>query len=369
MIEKLDVDLDAIYQNLENIHALAPRAKVFSVVKANAYGLGAVAVSKHIADITDTFCVAIFEEGKELRLAGITKPILVLGYIPEEDVEAAVEFDLMPTVFTLQQAEQFERAAKKYEKKIGVHIAVDTGHSRIGFVPSEQAIADVEQIAGMQHVDIEGIFSHFSTADEEDRAFSELQYERFVSFLAALEERDVELGIRHLANDAGTMRFAEAREMDAIRIGIGMYGQYPSDYVRAKRDVELLATFTWKAVVSNVKTVPAGTSISYGRTYIADSERVIATVQCGYADGYPRLLSNKADVLIRGRRARIRGNVCMDQMMVDVTDIPGVKIGDWATLIGTDKDDRIDADELALLARTISYEIMTGIGPRVPRQY
>lgn len=369
MIDQLRVDLDAIYRNLENIHALTPDAKVFSVVKADAYGLGAVPVSKYIEPITDTYCVAIVDEAVELRDAGIEKPILILGYVPPEDAKVVVARDITVTVFTREQAQILDDTAKAQNKKASINIGIDTGHSRIGFVPGEETFDVIKEIATMEHLEIAGIFSHFSTADEREVDFTHLQRARFLDVIARLEGEGIDLGIRHLSNDAGAMRLREAGAMDAIRVGIGMYGQYPSAYVKAQQDVALEPTFTWEAIVSNVKTIEKGTSVSYGRTYIAEEPRVIATIQCGYADGYPRTLSNLGDVLIRGKRARIRGNVCMDQMMVDVTDIAGVSVGDVATLIGTDGQERIDADELADKTKTISYEIMTNIGKRVPRLY
>lgn len=366
-LNELIVDLSAIRNNIENIMAFAEDAKFFAVVKANAYGLGSVAVSKAIEDLADAYCVATFAEALELREAGIEQDILILGYVDPVDFPLCEEQNFILTAYSLAYAQKMEDYWERTGGSLRVHIKLDTGHGRLGFQTNEKSLGEVLQMARLHGVRIEGVFSHFSTADEKKRGFTKKQYERFMNFVEQLETHGVDCGIRHISNDAGLLQFGYS--LDAVRIGIGMYGEYPSDVVEEDHPGLLQHVVTWKTVVSHVKWIHKGDTLSYGRTYEAKGDRKIATVAIGYADGYKRVFSNRADVLIRGKRARVAGNVCMDQFMVDVTDIPDVAVGDEVVLLGHQGEEEVSCEELAELAYTIPYEILTSIGDRVERKY
>ena len=361
------VDLDAIRENItEAKKALPHHMRFCAVVKADGYGHGAPAVAKNIDDLVDMYAVATVEEGCILRQHGIWKPILNLGVVPESSYTLMLEQDIMPSVFTLSQAEKIDREAEKMGIIASITLAVDTGMGRIGILAEDpEGVATAEAIARMPHLSAEGIFSHFASADESDKRFAELQYRRFMNFTEALEQRGIHIPVKHCANSAGILE-GLGTEMDMVRDGISLYGLYPSGEVDRTR-IHLRPALSWKANVSYVKTVPAGTTVSYGSIFTADREMEIATLPVGYADGYPRALSNQADVLIHGHRCRQLGRVCMDQIMVDVTGL-GVKINDVATLLGRDGEEKItlyDWEKFGLFR----YEVLCNIGKRVPRVY
>lgn len=369
---KLWVDLPALRENFIRLSTLAPEAKHFGVVKGNGYGLGAVAVAKAIEADADMLCVAVPEEVQKLVEAGIAKPILCLGLLPDDWMDYFVTHGIRPTVYTVEAAEKLNALAGKHNTILPIHIKIDTGHTRIGFMWNDPDImAHITAIAHMEHLNIEGIYSHFASADEEDRAYTEDQILRYKTVTDQLMENGVAIGIRHLSNDAGLMMYRPDAIFDAVRIGIGLYGEYPSDYVEDLKPIELLPVARWEATVNNVKDIEPGTAVSYGGTWRSEVPTTLATIQVGYADGYFRALSNRADVIINGVRCPIRGRVCMDQMMVDVTEAGEVHIGDKAILLGQDphSEERITGAELGRLAGTISYEIMTHIGQRVDREY
>ena len=362
---RVKIDLDAIAENMDAIREKAG-VPVMAVVKADAYGHGAVQVARLLQGKCAFFCVSSILEAMELRQAGLTTPILILGYTPVEAFPTAIREGIRPTIYRLEDAEALSKAAQLLELPARFHFAVDTGMSRIGFQVTE-ADADIcARIANLPGLYAEGLFSHFATADCADLSRAEAQAQRFAEFDEMLRVRGVKIPIRHLNNSAGLMNFATPYEM--VRSGIITYGMYPSDEV----DPGLLAlrpALQWLSRVTHVKTLPAGREISYGGTYVTKSDTVVATIPVGYADGYRRNLSGKFYVLIRGQKAPIIGRICMDQMMVDVTHIPGAAVGDQVTLVGSDGGETIAMEEISAQADSFNYEFVCGISRRVPRQY
>ena len=362
---RVKIDLDAIAENMDAIREKAG-VPVMAVVKADAYGHGAVQVARLLQGKCAFFCVSSILEAMELRQAGLTTPILILGYTPVEAFPTAIREGIRPTIYRLEDAEALSKAAQLLELPARFHFAVDTGMSRIGFQVSEEDADTCVQIARLPGLYAEGLFSHFATADCADLSRAEAQAQRFAEFDEMLRVRGVKIPIRHLNNSAGLMNFATPYEM--VRSGIITYGMYPSDEV----DPGLLAlrpALQWLSRVTHVKTLPAGREISYGGTYVTKSDTVVATIPVGYADGYRRNLSGKFYVLIRGQKAPILGRICMDQMMVDVTHIPGAAVGDQVTLVGSDGGETIAMEEISAQADSFNYEFVCGISRRVPRQY
>ncbi|MDD6920431.1 MAG: alanine racemase [Eubacteriales bacterium] len=369
-INYVEVNRENARQNFLNIRKMKKDSKAYVVIKADAYGLGASELAKYLEKDADGFCVARLEEAKELREVGITKQIICLGYTPDELINDFIDFDIDPSIYTIEKARKLNEVSKEKGVIAKIQIVIDTGHSRIGFVhDDEQTPSIIKEIANMTNLEIKGIYSHFSCADEEDETFTLLQIERFNNVIDKLRNDGVDVGLKHIANDAGIIAFSDRFDFEAIRLGIGVYGEYPSEYIKSTNKVELLPVLQWFSKVGNVKTIKAGTGVSYGQKWVATKDTVIATLAVGYADGYFRALSNKASVIINGVKCPIRGAVCMDQMMVDVTGVDDVKIGDKAILIGGDDMIYIDANELANYAGTINYEIMTSISKRVERRY
>lgn len=359
------IDLDAVSSNFDAVRRKAG-VPVMAVIKADAYGHGAVPVARLLEKRCAFFGVSSMSEALELRDAGITRPILILGYTPPEAFPDAVHLGIRPAIFRREDGEALSRAAVEAGGSAAFHFAVDTGMSRIGFQVT-QADADVcAEIAALPGLTPEGLFSHFATADCRDLSRARAQAERFDAFDAMLKRRGVRIPIRHLNNSAGLMNFDRHYEM--VRSGIVTYGLYPSDEVDAGL-LPLTPAMRLLSRVSCVKSLPRGREISYGGTFVTSRPTVVATVPVGYADGYRRSLSGKFYVLIHGQRAPILGRVCMDQMMVDVTDIPGVQAGDTVTLIGTDGDETISMEDIAAAAGSFNYEFACGISRRVARVY
>ena len=359
------IDLDAISDNLDAIREKAG-VPVMAVIKADAYGHGAVQVARLLKDKCAFFCVSSILEALELRDAGLTTPILILGYTPIEAFPTAILQDIRPAIYRLEDGKALSQAAGFLNKTAKFHFAVDTGMSRIGFQVT-QADADIcAKIAGLPGLEAEGMFSHFATADCTDLSRAETQAARFAEFDEMLQKRGIRIPIRHLNNSAGLMNFRTPYEM--VRSGIITYGMYPSDQVDPGL-LKLRPALRWLSRVTHVKTLPAGREISYGGTYVTTQDTVIATIPVGYADGYRRNLSGKFYVLIHGQKAPILGRICMDQMMVDVTGIPGVKVGDRVTLVGTDGAETITMEAISALADSFNYEFVCGISRRVPRVY
>lgn len=363
------VSLQAIGHNIGEVRKrLAPGVKLMAVIKADAYGHGACRVGKYLESQVDYFAVATLEEALELRESGITRPILILSYISPSQYPELVEHNITQTIDSPEQADALEAAAARAGVRAKIHIAVDTGMTRIGFQVTEEEADRVARIAQLPHLEMEGIFTHFSCADQEDKTYCGMQLEKFERMCRYLEERKVKIPIRHICNSAGIMEF-DGYRFDMVRSGIVTYGLYPSEEVQKDR-LNLIPAMEWKAHVIHVKDVEAGVSVGYGATYTTSRPVTrIATVSVGYADGYPRALSGKGSVLIHGKRAPILGRVCMDQMMVDVTEIPDVKVEDVVTLVGRDGNASISMEEIADPAMRFNYEMVCSVGKRVPRIY
>ena len=359
------IDLDAIESNIDAIRARVG-VDVMAVIKADAYGHGAVQVARLLQDKCSFFGVSSILEAMELRRAGLYNPILILGHTPVRAFPALVQAEIRPTIFHYEAALALSKAAQLLDKPAAFHFAVDTGMSRIGFQVTEEDADLCAKIAQLPGLEPEGIFSHFATADCADLTRSREQAALFDRFCQMLKDRGVEIPIRHMDNSAGVLNFENHYEM--VRAGIVTYGMYPSDEVPTG-NLNLRPALQWLSRVTHVKTLPAGREISYGGTYVTDKETVVATVPVGYADGYHRNLSGRFYVLIRGKRAPILGRVCMDQLMVDVTDIPGVALNDRVTLVGRNGNEEITMEQMAQTLDTINYEIVCGISRRVPRVY
>ena len=360
-----EVDLDAIAHNFQAARDHLPAdMKLLVTVKANAYGHGAVRVAKLLQDRVDYFALAAMDEAVQLRQAGIAAPLLILGPVQPADYPRAAKYDVALAVSSLAEAKAISECAERFDKKITVHFALDTGMSRIGFPCLEEAAKEINEAARLPGLVPEGIFSHFALADSKDKSYVNLQKSNFCRMLDLI---GLDFPIRHLYNSAAIAELEP--EYDMAREGIILYGLLPSDEVDLSSIGGVKPAMALRSHVSFVKALPAGTPISYGCTYVTEKDSVIATVMAGYADGVPRLLSNCGEVIIRGMKAPITGRVCMDQFMVDVSHIPGVCAGDVVTIFGTDGNETITADEVAEKAQTIGYELVCGVAPRVPRVY
>ena len=359
------IDLDAIEANIDAIRSRVG-VDVMAVIKADAYGHGAVQVARLLQDKCSFFGVSSILEAMELRREGLYNPILILGHTPVRAFPALVQAEIRPTIFHYEDAVALSKAAQLLDKPAAFHLAVDTGMSRIGFQATEEDADICAEIAKLPGLQAEGLFSHFATADCPDLSKSRAQAELFDKFYQMLKDRGVEIPIRHMDNSAGLMNFENHYEM--VRAGIVTYGMYPSEDVPAET-LPLRPALQWLSRVTHVKTLPAGREISYGGTYVTTKDTVVATVPVGYADGYRRSLSGKFYVLIRGKRAPILGRVCMDQLMVDVTDIPGVTLNDRVTLVGRNGNEEITMEQISAVADSFNYEFVCGISRRVPRVY
>lgn len=359
------IDLDAIRENIETVRRKTGTA-VMAVVKADAYGHGAVPVAQHLRDICSFFGVSSAAEALELRQAGLDNPILILGHTPVDAFPLVVEQEIRPAIFRWEDALALSEEAQHQGKTAKFHFAVDTGMSRIGFQAEEDAAELCCRIAGLPGLCPEGLFSHFATADCADLSKAREQARKFDWFCDLLKQRGLEIPIRHMNNSAGLMNFTD--QYDMVRCGIVTYGLYPSPEVDPKL-LPLKPALSWHSHVSHVKTLPAGREVSYGGLYVTREDTRVATIPVGYADGYWRSLSGRFYVLIHGRRAPILGRVCMDQMMVDVTHIPQTQPGDPVTLVGHDGDEVITVEQIAGEAGSFNYEFICGISRRVPRVY
>lgn len=364
-----EVDLAAISHNINEIRRItSPSAKVMAVVKANGYGHGAVEVSRTaLACGADWLGVARVAEGVSLRESGIEAPVLILGYIPPEQSGEVVRNRLSQAVYTRDMALSLARAAAAEGLRAKVHFKVDTGMGRIGWVAGPGAVREILELARNPHLEVEGIFTHFAAADASDKRYTLEQYSKFMEIILELRKNGLEIPLRHAANSAAIMEMPETH-LDLVRAGIIVYGLYPSDEVD-HGILKLRPAMSLKTEVAYVKKVPAGFKVSYGCTYTTKAPTVIATLPLGYADGYTRLLSSKGEALLHGRRAPVVGRVCMDQVMVDVGHIPGVKVGDEAVLFGRQGEQEITADEVAAKLGTINYEVVCMVSYRVPRVY
>jgi len=363
-----EINLDNLVSNVKEIRNLIGDKELIAVVKADGYGHGAVEIaSTLIQEGVDRLAVSMLSEASELRSSGIKEPILILGFTPPGEFEKLIELDIEQTIYDLDMAILLSEAAVKLGKIGLIHIKVDTGMGRIGFLPNEDSISTILKIAKLKALKIKGVFSHFSTADELDKTYSKGQIEKFNWFINRLKEEGVDIELKHLSNSAGIMDIKEAY-YNAVRAGIILYGYYPSKEVRRER-LKLKPVLALKANIVHIKEVKAGEYISYGRKYRTPEMRIIATLPVGYADGYLRKLTNKAYVIVKGYKAPVVGTICMDQCMIDVTDIPDLKVGDEVILIGAEGKLHFTAEDMADMLGTISYEVICGISKRVPRVY
>jgi alanine racemase len=365
-----NVNLDAIRHNLLEVRKILNEdTKLMVIIKADAYGHGAVPLAKAIGDSgkIDCYGVAIIEEAVELREARIDKPILILGYTPKEQYDLVVANEVAQTVFQYDMAKALSEEAKRQGKIAKIHIKIDTGMTRIGYTDTKESIEEIKRIAALEHIEIEGLYSHFARADETDKIGTQMQLQRFITFVTMLEQEGIYIPVKHIANSAGIIEFPKAY-FNMVRCGIATYGIYPSDMVNHD-DIKLSPAMEIKTRVIFVKDVEPGVGVSYGSTYVTDKYSKIATIPVGYADGYSRNLSNYGKVIINGQYAPILGRICMDQFMVDVTDIQDVKQGDIVTLLGKDRDAYISAEELAEWSHSFAYELVCTVGKRIPRVY
>lgn len=364
-----EINLDAIEHNLASIrHHIPSTTKVCSVIKADGYGHGAIPIAKTLVGLgVEAFIVATSVEAMMLRESGIDQMVLVLGYTPEADLVDIVEHTITQTIFRRGMAEKLSEVAVQLGKVAHVHILLDTGMGRLGFMPNEATVQLVKAINQLPLISVDGIYSHFSRADETDKSVCDEQFGKYHWFVERLRDeglRDISL---HMSNSAAMIDMPKAH-YDMVRVGIATYGLYPSEEVM-KDVVELKPVLSLKSHVILVKDVPVGQPISYGGTFVTKRPSKIATIPVGYGDGYPRALSSKGDVLIRGKRAPILGRVCMDLMIVDVTDIEGVQIEDDVVLIGRSGKEQITVEEIAGHMGTINYEVVCQLGKRIPRIY
>lgn len=363
-----EINLNNILWNINELKkCISPSVKVMFIIKADGYGHGAVPIMQFLEDNVDAYGVATIDEAIELREHGCSKMILILGYTPKNCLKYVVKYDISQAIFDYDSAKVLSEEACKQNKTARIHIKLDTGMGRIGFVPGKESIDTIKAIKELPYITLEGCFTHFSKADEKELDYTREQFDKYISFTSELKEAGVEFDIRHVCNSAAVMQFSQA-ELDMVRFGVASYGLYPSEDIE-KDKVMLIPAMSWKSMITHVKKVPAGSRISYGGTYIAETERTIATVSVGYADGYPRALSGCGRVLLHGKSAPIVGRVCMDQFMIDVTDIPNVKVEDNVTLIGREGNECITVEELSEPGNSFNYEFVCDVGNRVTRKY
>lgn len=364
-----EVDLDRLMENVRNIRKHAKGKRIIAIIKADGYGHGAPEIARYMVEAgADEIGVSVITEALQLRRAGVTVPIMVLSYTPLDFAEDAIQNDISLTCYHGDYVRELDEIAASLGRSALVNIKVDTGMGRLGFLPDQESMEEVIGMAGLRNIRLRSLFAHFASADSADKSYSEGQLMAYRSFRSGLDAAGVVFDHYHHANSAGIIDFRD-EDFDSIRPGIILYGYYPSDEVH-KENIEVKPVMSLKSYIIQLKTVPRGTSISYGNTYFTEKEMTkVATLPVGYADGYSRLLSSKGIVLVCGKRCRVIGRVCMDHIMVDVTDCEGVKEGDEAILMGTDGVNSLWADEIAEMTGTISYEVLCGLSKRVPRVY
>lgn len=362
-----DISLDNLEHNVNQIKSkLSNNTKLCSVVKANAYGHGVEEVAAELVKQgVDYFAVAFIDEAVKLRLCGFNQPILILGITPKDTAEKVVEYNITAAVYDVETAKVISAEAQKQNKIAKVHIKIDTGMGRIGFVCDEQSINEILEISKLPNIEIEGVFTHFACSDAVDDEMTLKQFDKFMYVTGELEKNGLVIPIKHCCNSAAIIKFPHMH-LDMVRAGIILYGMYPSDI---DYDIDLKPIMTFKSTVINVKTMQPGETVSYGATYKVDKPTKVATVAVGYADGYSRLLSNKGRVLVNGCFANILGRICMDQCMIDVTNVHNISIGDEVILFGADENENLPIEELAVKLGTINYELPCVISNRVPRCY
>lgn len=368
----LKIDLDRLVHNFKSLQAIAKPAKIAGVVKANAYGLGSITIAREIEkEGADYLCVANMAEAMELRKSRIYLPILVLGYIKDDVFREVIQNRIDITAYDYNQCFKLNEEAKALNAVVDVHIKIDTGMGRLGFLIDktniEKSIREIKKINSLSNVRIKGIYSHLSDADGEDFSYTQMQYEKFMEFIMFLDQEGITIPIKHISNDAGAI--LHGYYLDMIRCGLGLYGYYGSNVVRECNAVDLKPAVSFYTSVASVKTFQPGEQIGYNRTYTTDKVTKIAAVSLGYADGYPTALSNKGYMIVNGQRANVIGKVCMDQTMLDVTHIEDVSIGDEVLVFGEKEGNIIPLEEVAELANTITYDILCRVSLRIPRAY
>ena len=365
------IDLDAVEYNLDMMRQnIKEETKMIGVIKTDGYGHGAVQIARYVMEEKDYiwgYAVATLDEAVLLKKNQVKKPVLVLGCIFPDQRDIMIEQEVRMTCYTLEMAEDISKRAQKLNQKAYIHIKLDTGMSRLGFQITEESVEEICRIASLPNLVLEGMYSHFATADETDKTFTKKQLERYLWMKEKLEERKVTFPYYHCSNSAGIIDVKEAN-MDLVRAGISTYGLYPSNEVE-KKNVPLKPALQLISHVAHVKWVESGTPVSYGCTYVTKRRTRIATIPVGYGDGYPRSLSNKGYVLIRGKKAPILGRVCMDQFMVDVTDIDAVTFQDRVILVGTDGGEDLPVEVLSDLSGRFNYEFVCDLGKRIPREF
>lgn len=363
-----EIDLDIIENNMKKVKEIAKDKEVIGVIKADAYGHGAIDIAPVLLQNgASKLAVAVITEAIELRKNNINAPIIILGYTPAEFAEDLLDNDIEQTIYDLEYAEKLSCIANKMGKKVKVHIAIDTGMGRLGFLPNEKAIEDILKIYSLDGIEVVGTFTHFSTADEKDKEYTKKQFSILQDFYDRLSKVGIEMPMKHAANSAAIIDLPETH-LDAVRAGIVLYGYYPSNEVK-KDELEIKPALTLKTTIVHVKTLESDSYVSYGRTYKTEKQTIVATLPIGYADGYSRALSGKGKVIINGKFASIIGRVCMDQCMIDVSEVGEVKVGDEVILLGELDGLKFNADDIAEIVGTINYEIICMLKMRVPRVY
>lgn len=365
----VEIHLEAIRKNVRFLKSRTePSAKFMGVIKADAYGHGVIPVARILEqEGADRFAVALVQEGVEVRQAGFRQPVLLLGRALEEEYPQIFQYDLTPAVFSVDQAESLSKVAKAVGKVLPVHLKIDTGMGRLGFLSEDPETVDcIEHILKLPNLRAEGIFSHLATAPQtSDTSYCDMQFERFTALLEKLEHRGIRIPIRHIANSGATILFPRMH-LDMVRPGTAIYGLYPGPEMERMEDVPMCAAMEIKARLTNVKSVPAGTRVSYTGSFETKRPSVLGVVPLGYVDGVFRNLANRGTVLIHGQRCPMVGNICMDQFVVDLTDLDNPRVGDEVVLIGRQGRQAITAEEVGELAGTISIEVLCGLGKRMP---
>lgn len=365
---RADIDLTAIRRNIETMKRSIPDGKkLLAVIKANAYGHGAIEVAKVLDDMADYYGVAFVDEAVELRNAGVDKPILILGHTDESLFDILIEQDITQTIYSMEQAKALSNVAVVKGKQAKIHIKIDTGMNRIGFPCERESVSIISEITKLPGIDAEGIYTHYYLADAVDKSCANKQLLKYTDIVNWLEQEGVTFSIRHISNSAGIMEMPNDT-YDMVRSGIATYGLYPSEEMDKEACV-LYPAMELKSHITHVKKVAAGETIGYGATYTVPEEKMIATVEVGYADGYPRALSNQGNMLVHGQFAPIVGRVCMDQTMIDVSHIADVKVGDEVVLVGCQGDNCISVEELADASMSFNYEFVCDVNRRVPRVF
>ncbi|GAE00718.1 alanine racemase [Clostridium botulinum B str. Osaka05] len=377
----IEINLDNLIHNMKEIRRVAKSKEIISVVKADAYGHGASEIASILLENgANRLAVAVLSEALELRNSGITAPIIILGYTPLRydekticnNAETIIKNDLEVSVSSYKYAEQLSKKAQQLGRDVKIHVNIDTGMGRLGFLPTEENLEKIYQISKLPNIIFEGLFSHFSTADEKNKDYTNEQFKKFLDFYYKLKDKNVKINIKHIANSAALIDLPYTH-LDAVRPGIAQYGYYPSSEVNHE-NINLRPTITLKTNIVLVKDIKSGQSISYGRRFRTIRNSKIAVLPIGYADGYERELSDtdnvyKTQVIVNGRRAPIVGRITMDMCMIDVTDVGDVKVGDEVILIGECNDEKIAVEDIADLLHTIPYEVTSRISKRIPRYY